>query len=78
MVPKGGGITWGFAGNSDFPAPFALQVRWLRSLTPVTEFTLLPGMSELAAFLQHKWLWEIPSLCALCAAGLLTGFLIKD
>ena len=78
MVPKGGGITWGFAGNSDFPAPFAPQVRWLRSLTPVTEFTLLPGMSELAAFLQHKWLWEIPSPCALCAAGLLTGFLIKD
>ncbi|WP_312464967.1 hypothetical protein, partial [Pantoea endophytica] len=31
------------------------------------------GMSELAAFLQHKWLWEIPSTCAFCAAGALAA-----
>jgi hypothetical protein len=29
-----------------------LHVRWLRSLTPVTYFSKLPGMRLLAAFLQ--------------------------
>ncbi|AIE07530.1 hypothetical protein SEE_00174 [Salmonella enterica subsp. enterica serovar Typhimurium str. TN061786] len=30
---------------SDFLAPFALQVRWLRYSTPVTYLCKLPGIS---------------------------------
>ncbi|OUE58256.1 Uncharacterised protein [Citrobacter amalonaticus] len=33
---------------------FALVVRWLRFLTPVTYFCMLPGMRKLAAFPQHE------------------------
>jgi len=29
-------------------------MRWLHSLTPVTYFSKLPGMSELAGFLRHE------------------------
>jgi hypothetical protein len=37
-----------------FPSAFALQMRWLPSLTPVTYLCMLPGMSSVAAFLQLK------------------------
>ncbi|OQD50392.1 hypothetical protein BWZ29_00785 [Enterobacter cancerogenus] len=35
-----------------YPSYFKLQVRWLRSLTPVTYLCTLPGIRSLAAFLQ--------------------------
>ena len=49
-------------GSSDFPAPFALPLRWLRAFTPVTYFSKLPGLNALAALLQRKWLWESPCI----------------
>ena len=33
---------------------FAPQVRWPRLITPVTYCSKLPGMTHLAAFLQHE------------------------
>nr|CEP32822.1 conserved hypothetical protein [Klebsiella variicola] len=33
------------------------MVRWLRSLTSVTYFSKLLGMSKLAAFPKYKILW---------------------
>jgi hypothetical protein len=38
----------------NYPSSFAPQVRWLRSFTPVTQFSVLPGIHELAAFLRHE------------------------
>ncbi|ASN16719.1 hypothetical protein B7764_16540 [Pantoea ananatis] len=35
-------------------ASFAPQVRWPRLITPVTYCSKLPGMTHLAAFLQHE------------------------
>ena len=35
-----------------YPSYFKLQVRWLRSLTPVTYSSKLLGIHSLAAFLQ--------------------------
>ena len=40
--------------SSDYPSYFAPQMRWLYSLTPVAELSKLPGIHELAAFLQHE------------------------
>ncbi|QGY31208.1 hypothetical protein CUN67_02175 [Pantoea cypripedii] len=36
------------------PSYFKLQVRWLRSFTPVTYLCKLPGIHFLAAFLQPE------------------------
>ncbi|EFE06415.1 hypothetical protein CIT292_10538 [Citrobacter youngae ATCC 29220] len=33
---------------------FALVMRWLRFLTPVTYFCMLPAMRKLVAFPQHE------------------------
>jgi len=41
-------------GDYQSPSSFALQVRCLRLLTPVTYLSKLPGIHILAAFLQHE------------------------
>ncbi|BBV84566.1 UNVERIFIED_ORG: hypothetical protein J2S79_002730 [Pantoea agglomerans] len=50
-----------YGGMKTVPSPsgkcasyFALVRRWLRFLTPVTYFCMLPGMRKLAAFPQHE------------------------
>ncbi len=41
-----------FSTYALYPSYFKLQVRWLRSLTPVTYQSKLQGIHSLAAFLQ--------------------------
>ena len=42
-IPKGDATTWLYA----YPSYFTLQVRWLRSLTPVTDLCTFPGLALL-------------------------------
>ena len=53
-VIRCGGMKMDRSQNGKCAAYFALVMRWLRFLTPVTYFCMLPGMRKLAAFPQHK------------------------
>ncbi|SFJ72298.1 hypothetical protein SAMN05518863_102461 [Candidatus Pantoea symbiotica] len=41
-----------------FPSSFTPLLRWLRTLTPVTYWCMLPGIIALAALHQRKSFWE--------------------
>jgi hypothetical protein len=46
-----------------YPSYFKLQMRWLRSLTPVTYLCTLLGIRSLAAFLQLE-LFRVYTFCS--------------
>ena len=49
-----GGMEMVPSPNGKCASYFALVMRWLRFLTPVTYLCMLPGMRKLAAFPQHE------------------------
>ncbi|KAJ9432996.1 MULTISPECIES: hypothetical protein [Pantoea] len=48
----------GFFCVTFFPSSFTPLLRWLRTLTPVTYWCMLPGIIALAALHQRKSFWE--------------------
>ena len=53
-VIRCGGMRMVLSLNGKCASHFALVMRWLHFLTPVTYFCMLPGMRKFAAFPQHE------------------------
>jgi hypothetical protein len=53
-VTRCGVMKTALSPNGKCASYFALVMRWLRFLTPVTYFCMLPVMRKLAAFPQHE------------------------
>lgn len=53
-VTRSGGMKTVPSPSGKCASYFALMMRWLRFLNPVTYFYMLPGMRKLAAFPRHE------------------------